>query len=244
MKKTMKVIFALLITSILFFSPIACESSEDNIVFELEEDYLPDVTQTIDQFMKAAQNNDTDVAWQLWNPNSSSVFETRSEFDDFVYMNYDKWFKYYEDFEVEWSSVVSIVAIGQGSVRYSDGHNLEASFTLELEGNTNDWKVGGLSVLTHYAFLVDSSSPEIDVVQKAIWDMMHMSIVDLSIDRRIVSFASSESEATNDMTNGGLVTFTENSDHPIYAPSIFIQKDYTEHKYWLDADGWIHQVIE
>ncbi len=80
-------------------------------------------------------------------------------------------------------------------------------------------------------------------VELAVADMMYeteVPVFDLDTDERILDFAGTEAEATNDMSNGGLITIVEGSD--LKPVSEHLLKAKTINKYWLDADGWVYQV--
>ena len=70
-------------------------------------------------------------------------------------------------------------------------------------------------------------------------------IMDFNNDERIVSFASSEAEATRNMTDGGLIDIKDDYvlSGSITPPSDqYLRKEQTEHLYWIKSNGRVHQV--
>ncbi|MFO8101962.1 MAG: hypothetical protein R6U37_07355 [Dehalococcoidia bacterium] len=86
---------------------------------------------------------------------------------------------------------------------------------------------------------------ELHNVELAVASLMadpDMPVRNLETDERILDFAGTESEATADMANGGLITVAEESD--VLPLTEYLDVEWTRYLYWVEPDGRVHQVPE
>ena len=134
-----------------------------------------------------------------------------------------------------------------------DGSCVEMGLTITTqmiedmaESFTESFEDFGFGYEDSYEFeeVGDSSrEDELANVELAVAAMMadpDIPVRSLETDERILDFAGTETDATNDMTNGGLVTIAEGSD--VNPPSEYLAWEWTEYAYWVQADGRVHQV--
>jgi len=95
----------------------------------------------------------------------------------------------------------------------------------------------------------ETPTTELDDIQIAVVSMMIASdppIEDLSTDKRIAGFSSTEAEATNDLTDDGLIDIVDEyiEEENVKPVSDWIGIDFTSSLYWVEADGKVHEVVK
>ncbi len=87
---------------------------------------------------------------------------------------------------------------------------------------------------------------ELENVRHGIEEMLQdTSIVNFQTDERIEGFVDTESSATRDMTDGGLIDIVDSyvKSGSISPLSEYLGGDVTIYYYWLEADGTLHQEV-
>ena len=101
------------------------------------------------------------------------------------------------------------------------------SSSRDTEREKAEWQDVQLGMET----MMDESQPPID---------------DLKTDQRIANFASTEDQATYNMTDGGLIDiddiYIKDGSIPPLDSVIGIGK--TDYQYWIEANGKVHQLVE
>ncbi|GEM_PF-2782858 len=94
----------------------------------------------------------------------------------------------------------------------------------------------------------DAEKAERQDVQSSVRIMMDEAVPpveNLETDERIAGFVNIQAEATDYMADGGLIDIVDAyiSSGSITALAQILEADRTLYKYWLEADGTLHQVV-
>ena len=97
-------------------------------------------------------------------------------------------------------------------------------------------------------YIPESSCIEHSNVQLSVQVMMHSAkppITNLATDDRIIDYSGTLTKATNDMTNGGLISVNTSSINggAVNPPNYYLQHIETKWEYFVSANGTVHQVI-
>ncbi len=101
-----------------------------------------------------------------------------------------------------------------------------------------------LSLIPHNTSNENRAKKELENVYDGIQTMLQTaSIRDLQTDERVEDFANTESRATRDMTDGGLIDIVDSYVKSGSIPPLneLIGDDVTVYAYWIDENGTLHQ---